>query len=214
MFKKILIGLVVVIAALCIVVATRPDTLHIERTATVAAPVEFVFPLVNDFHHWGSWSPWEKLDTSMKKEFEGGPGVGAKYHWVGNDKVGEGRMTITESKPNEKVVINLEFLKPFAMTSNVTFTFKPAGPGTQVLWASDGNQNFMAKGYGLFVNMDQLVGKDYEAGLAAMTPAAAGEVQKAVVTEAAMKAAAAAAMPSPSPAPAAPPPPPAKKPKK
>jgi hypothetical protein len=211
MFKKILLALLVIIIGFVVVVFTRPDMLHIERTATVAAPPEFVVPLVNDFHNWDKWSPWEKLDSSMKKDFEGGPGVGAKYHWAGNDKVGEGRMTITASQP-DKVVLDLEFVKPFAAQSTVTFTFKPAGTGTQVVWASDGKQSFGAKAYGLFKNMDQMIGKDYEAGLAGMTApaqeaqkaAAAEAAKKAADEEAAKKAAAAAAAAAAPPPPAAP----------
>jgi hypothetical protein len=211
--KKVLLVLLVLIVGLVIVIATRPDNLHVERSATVGAAPQFVTPLVNDFHRWSEWSPWEKLDPTMKKEFEGGPGVGAKYHWAGNDKVGEGRMAIVSSQP-DKIVINLEFIKPWVATSTVTFTFKPEGAGTKVVWASDGKQSFPAKAFGLFKNLDQMIGKDYEAGLAAMTAPAAADAQKAAAAEAAQKAAAEAAQKAAAEAAqkaaAAPPPPPAK----
>jgi hypothetical protein len=208
--KKVLLVLVVLVAGLVAVVATRPDNLHIERSATIAAPPQYVAGLVNDFHRWSEWAPWDKLDPSMKKEFEGGPGVGAKYHWSGNDKVGEGKMSITTSQA-DKIVIELEFMKPFAATSSVTFTFKPEGSATKVVWASDGKQSFMAKGYGLVKNMDQMIGKDYADGLAAMAPIAVADAQKAAAAEAAQKAAAAeAAQKAAALAAATPPPVPAK----
>jgi uncharacterized protein YndB with AHSA1/START domain len=215
MLKKILIGLAVVIVLFLVVVATRPDTFHVERSGTVNAPPEAVFAVINDFHHWGEWSPWEKLDPAMKKDYEGGPGVGAKYHWAGNDKVGEGRMTITDAHAPDKVAIKLEFMKPWEATNATTFTLKPAGAGTSVTWAMDGNQNFMAKAFGLFMNMDSMIGKDFEQGLANLNAPAGAEAKKEA-DEAAAKAAAAAAaaQPSPSPAPVAPPPVPAKKGKK
>ncbi len=200
MVKKILLGLVALIVVFLIVVATRPDTFHVERSAIVSAPAEAVFPLIADFHRWSDWSPWEKLDATMKKDFDGGPGVGGKYHWVGNDKVGEGRMTITDAHAPDKVVIKLDFIKPFEANNVTTFTMKPAGPGTQVTWAMDGAQNFMSKAFGLFMNMDQMIGKDFESGLSTLSSAAAGEAKKQADEEAARNAAAA---PSPSPAPAA-----------
>ena len=152
----------------------------------------------------------------MKKEFEGGPGVGAKYHWAGNDKVGEGRMTITAATP-DKVALDLEFIKPWTAQSAVTFTFKPEGNGTKVTWASDGKQSFGAKAFGLFKNMDQMIGKDYEEGLANMNAPAAADAKKAADAEAAKKAADEAAAKkaadeaaAKAAAAAAPPPPPAK----
>jgi len=216
MFKKILLALVVIVIALVVVIATRPDNLHIERSANIAAAPQFVQPLVNDFHRWAEWSPWEKLDPTMKKEIEGGPGVGSKYHWAGNDKVGEGRMEIITSQP-DKVALNLEFIKPWTAQSTVNFTFKPEGAGTKVTWASDGKQSFGAKAFGLFKNMDQMIGKDYEEGLANMNAPAAADAKKAADAEAAKKAADEAAAKkaadeaaAKAAAAAAPPPPPAK----
>jgi uncharacterized protein YndB with AHSA1/START domain len=212
MLKKILIGLGVLIVLFVVIVATRPSVVHIERTATMSVPPEAVFPLINDFHNWAKWSPWDKRDPAMKKDYEGGPGQGAKYHWAGNDQVGEGRMTITESHPNDKIAIQLEFIKPMEGTNTSWFTLAPAGKGTKVVWAGDFNMNFMGKAFGMFMNMDEMVGKDFENGLAQLDATAAADVKKQA-EEAAAKLA--AAQPSPSPAPAAPAPAvPAKKKKK
>jgi len=137
--------------------------------ATIGAPAPVVFAQVNDFHNWDAWSPWAKIDPAMKKTHEGAPaGTGAIYTWAGNDQVGEGRMTLTESRPNELVRIKLEFMKPFASTADTEFTFKPAGDQTAVTWSMAGEKNFMAKAFGLFMNMDKMIGDDFEKGLAQM----------------------------------------------
>lgn len=173
MLRKILIGLAAIVVVLALVVATRPPTFHIERSITMAAPPDLAFAEVNDFHAWPGWSPWEKLDPGMKKTFEGAPsGAGSVYSWVGNDKVGEGRMTIERSDKPSLVSIKLEFLKPFAATNQATFTFVPAGAGTKVTWAMDGRKNFMAKAFHMVMDMDKMVGGDFERGLIAMKAAA------------------------------------------
>jgi hypothetical protein len=169
MIKKILFGLVVIVVVLVIVIALQSSTYHVERTATINAPAPVVFAQVNDFHNWNAWSPWAKLDPSMKQTFEGAPaGNGAIYTWSGNKEVGEGRMLITESHPSDLVKIKLDFLRPFAATSNTVFTFKPEGNGTKVTWAMDGDKNFIAKAFHLFMNIDKMVGSDFEKGLAQM----------------------------------------------
>ncbi len=179
MFKKILIGLVVIIGGLCAFIATRPSAMHIERTVTVAAPAEVAFAQVNDFHNWKAWSPWEKLDPTMKTTFSGAPtGPGAHYAWVGNKEVGEGAMTITSAQPNEKVVIKLEFIKPWTATNIVTFGFKGTGDSTAVTWAMDGEQNFMMKAMGVFMNMDKMIGDDFDKGLADLKKAAEADAKK------------------------------------
>src|ERR1044071_3437963 len=143
MLKKILIGLGAAFALLLIVIALQPPTFHIERSTTMAAPPDVAFAQVNDFHAWSAWSPWEKLDPGMKRTFEGSPsGAGAVYSWIGNDKVGEGRMTMQTSQKPSFIAIKLEFIKPFAATNTATFTFVPAGEGTKVTWAMDGEKNF------------------------------------------------------------------------
>src|SRR5882757_5057016 len=169
MLRKILIGVAAVIVVFVVVVATRPAAFHIERSASVAAPPEVVFAQVNDFHAWSAWSPWEKLDPQLKRSYEGAAaGPGSMYGWTGNDKVGEGRMTIEKSDKPSLVVIKLEFLKPFAATNTATFTFDRAPEGTKVTWAMDGTNNFMAKAASLFMDMDKMIGGDFDRGLAAM----------------------------------------------
>jgi hypothetical protein len=175
MMRKLLIAIVVLAVVLIGVVATRPATYHVERSATIDAQAATVFPKINDFHNWKEWSPWEKLDPNMTTEFGGADaGTGATYHWVGNKDVGEGRMTITESQPHEKVVIRLEFLKPWPATSTTTFTLTPAATGTQVAWAMDGKNDFTAKAMSLFMSMDQMIGKDFEKGLASLKTVSEG----------------------------------------
>lgn len=169
MLKKILIALVVIVIVFVIVVAMQPTDFRITRSATIAATPEIVFAQVNDFHKWEAWSPWGKLDPAMKQTYEGAPaGTGAIYSWEGNSDVGAGRMTITESRTNEAVVIKLEFIKPFAAVNDTEFNFKPEGNQTAVTWTMSGKNNFMSKAFCLFVNMDKMVGADFEKGLAQM----------------------------------------------
>ncbi|MFL5352942.1 SRPBCC family protein [Archangium sp.] len=194
MLKKILLGVAVVLVALCGVIAMQPSTYSVQRSATFKASPDVAFALVNDFHHWSEWSPWDKLDPNQKVTFEGAAtGMGAKYGWSGNDKVGEGRMTIEESKANELVRIKLEFIRPFESTSPTTFTFAPAAEGVTVTWKMDGTNNFMGKAFSLFVNMDAMLGKDFDNGLAAMGKVAEAETKKRAEALAAEKAAAEAA---------------------
>ena len=167
MLKKIVIALAAIVAIFVIAVALQPADFRVERTTTIAAPQADVFAKVNDFHKWDAWSPWAKLDPNMKTNFEGAPaGNGAVYSWTGNSDVGEGRMTITDSQPGELVKIKLEFIKPFAGTSATVFNFKPQGNQTAVTWTMDGDNNFVGKAMCLFINMDKMVGGDFERGLA------------------------------------------------
>jgi len=173
MIKKILLGAIVVIvlvvAIFCVVVAMQPSHYHIERSATMNAPAPVVFNQVNDFHKWDAWSPWAKLDPNIKTTYEGAPaGTGAMYSWTGNSQVGEGRMTITDSKPAELVKIKLEFVKPFAAINATNFMFTSQGNQTGVKWTMDGDNTFVGKAFGLFMNMDKMVGGDFEKGLAQM----------------------------------------------
>jgi carbon monoxide dehydrogenase subunit G len=169
MLKKILLGLAALIVVFAVVVALQSPHFHIERTASISAPPATVFALVNDFHRWDAWSPWAKLDPAMKTTFEGPAiGTGSIYSWAGNEKVGEGRMTLTESRPNESIKIKLEFIKPFASVCDTAFTFKPQGGQTGVTWAMDGEKNYIAKAFCLFMSMDRTVGGDFERGLAKM----------------------------------------------
>lgn len=167
MLKKLLLGLVVLSALLVVVVATRPAAFRIERSTQINAPADVVFAQVNDFKRWDAWSPWAKLDPNMITTIDGAPhGVGATYAWSGNNQVGEGRMTITESRPNEKVGVKLEFIKPWQATNTATFLFDSQGQATKVTWVMEGTNTFMGKAVGLFVDMDAMIGKEFEKGLA------------------------------------------------
>ena len=167
MLKRLAIAVVVIVALFAAIVAMRPADFRIARSRMLAAPPEVGHAYVNDFHKWPEWSPWEKLDPNMKREISGPPsGPGASYGWSGNDKVGEGRMTITESRPPQNVTIRLEFLKPFTSTSTAQFELAPSGSGTQVTWAMRGKKNFLAKAFTVFMDMDKMVGSDFERGLA------------------------------------------------
>jgi hypothetical protein len=169
MLKKILIGLVAIVAVFAVVVALQPSEYRVARSTTVSAPAPDVFAQVNDFHNWDAWSPWAKLDPAAKATFEGPPaGQGAVFAWSGNDKIGEGRMTLTESRPAELVRIKIDFVKPFAGTSTSEFTFKPAGNQTAVTWIMSGQNNFIARAMCLFVSMDKMLGGEFEKGLAQM----------------------------------------------
>lgn len=154
-------------------VATRPSAFRIARSLTIDASPEALFGLINDFHEWVRWSPYEKLDPTMSKTYEGAAsGVGAVYRWRGNNKAGEGSMTIAESVPSSRVTISLSFLKPFAATNKAIFTLEPVGAATRVTWAMEGENAFPAKLFGVVMNMDELVGKAFASGLAAMADAA------------------------------------------
>jgi uncharacterized protein YndB with AHSA1/START domain len=173
MLKKILLGLLAVIALLAIVVQMQPDSYNVTRTATIGAPPERVFPLVNDFRQWDRWSPWAKLDPNAKMIYSGAPsGVGAINEWDGNGEAGAGRMTIRESIPNEKIGIDLEFTRPFESKSLTEFQFRPGGAGTEVVWTMSGENNFLGKAFCLAMGgMDKAIGPDFEKGLAQMKSA-------------------------------------------
>ena len=169
MLIKTLIALAGIAIVVVVVVASRPAQFRVARTARIAAKPPAVFAQVNDFHQWDAWNPWAKLDPAMKQSYAGAPaGVGAVYTWAGNSQVGEGRMTVTESRPSELIRIKMEFLKPFASTSTAEFTFRPEGDHTVVTWSMDGRNNFMAKAIHLVMNMDRMIGGQFEKGLAQM----------------------------------------------
>jgi len=175
MLTKILIALAVIVIGFVVIVAMRPSEYRVARTVTISAPAPVAFAQVNDFHKWDAWNPWAKMDPAMKQTYEGAPaGVGAIYTWTGNKQVGEGRMTLTESRPPELIRINLEFLKPFAATSTAEFTFRPDGQRTAVTWSMVGSLNFVAKVVHLFVGMDRMIGANFEKGLADMKSVAEG----------------------------------------
>lgn len=167
MFKKILIGLILAILVLVIVVAMRPDNFRIERSATIAAPPSVVFSKVNDLHEFQKWSPWAKMDPAAKVTYAGpSAGVGSSFSWVG-PKTGEGTMALSESKPDEYLLFQLQFRKPFESNSTADFTFKPDGAnGTVVTWGMSGTHNFVFKAVGLFMSTDKMFGENFEQGLA------------------------------------------------
>jgi hypothetical protein len=169
----ILLAIGIPLGLLALYVATRPSHFRIARSRTINASASTVFGLIQDFHGWEHWSPWEKLDASMKKTY-GGPaaGKGASYHWVGNNKVGEGKMTITDAVENARVEVDLQFIKPFAARNKTTFTLDAEGDATRVTWAMEGERNFVMKAFGVFMNMDDMIGKDFDKGLDAMASAA------------------------------------------
>ena len=167
MFIKILIVVVIVLAAVLIFAATRPDTFRVQRATSIKAPPEKIFALIDDFHNWGSWSPYEKLDPAIKRTLSGAAsGKGAVYEWQGDSKVGQGRMEITDASAPSKVVIQLDFIKPFEAHNIAEFTLEPKGDSTNVTWAMHGPAPFVTKVIGLFCNMDKMIGKDFETGLA------------------------------------------------
>lgn len=173
MFKKILAGLVVVIAAFAAYVAMQPDVLVVERQLTVNAPPSKVFAQIDDLHRWDAWSPWAKIDPNAKIAFEGpASGKGASFKWSGNEKIGEGSMTIVDSRPDEAVDIRVDFSKPFENTSSSKFELKPEGAGTHVTWRMSGEQNFIAKAICVVFNGKKMMGNEMDKGLAGLGVAA------------------------------------------
>lgn len=167
MLRKALVALGALVVVLVVVVALQPSQYRITRTTTIAAPPAAVFAQVNDFHNWRAWSPWEKIDPAMKRDYLGATvGAGAMYAWAGNREVGEGRMTLIESRPSELISIKLEFFKPMAGVSMAEFRFEPAGANTVVTWSMSGEKNFMAKAIHLVLNMDTMIGGNFDKGLA------------------------------------------------
>ena len=157
------------IAAVLAFAATRPGAFTIQRSTSINAPPERIFALINDFRSWAQWSPYEKLDPAMTRTFSGAPaGVGAVYAWSGSGKAGAGRMEITDAPAPSKVTIKLDFSKPFEAHNVAEFTLNPRGAATDVAWAMRGASPFMFKLMGLFLNMDKMIGRDFETGLAQM----------------------------------------------
>lgn len=180
MLKKIGIGVSAVIGLFLVVVALQPAKFRIERSADIDASAAVVFPYVNDLHAWDGWSPWAKLDPAMKKTFSGAPkGKGAVYAWSGNDQVGSGRMEIVDLRENAEVTIKLDFLTPMEATNMTVFKLVPRGAGVTVNWSMTGENNFMGKAFGLVMDMDKMVGADFEKGLAELKRQAESKAQAA-----------------------------------
>lgn len=173
MVKKVILGILtlilVVLVVISVAIAMQSEDLKVIRSATMNANPAQVFEQVNDFHKWDAWSPWVKIDPNMKATFSGpASGTDASYSWAGNDDVGEGKMVIRASHPTEHIAIDLEFIKPFAAKNVSEFTFKPDGVKTNVTWTMTGKKNFIMKGFCLVMDMDKMVGADFEKGLAQM----------------------------------------------
>jgi uncharacterized protein YndB with AHSA1/START domain len=167
----IAVVLALAIAVVLILAATKPDTFSVRRAATVKAPPEKIFSLINDFHQWGTWSPWENKDPAMKRSYSGAQsGKGAIYAWDGNKNVGSGRMEILDASQPSKIVIKLDFFKPFEAHNTAEFTMLPQGDAsnatTDINWQMHGPAPFMSKVMQVFMNVDRMVGKDFEIGLA------------------------------------------------
>lgn len=188
--KKVVIVLVALIAVLAGFVATRPDSFKVERTQTIQAPADVVFARVADFHQWSSWSPWAKKDPAMKVTYEGVPGqVGSSYAWSGNDDVGAGKMTILEAKAPQSLKIQLDFLKPMKITHQVEFHFTAAPPNTTVSWVMNGHNTFLGKAFTLVMDMDKMIGPDFELGLSQLKSVSEAEARRLAAAAAAAAAA-------------------------
>lgn len=169
MIAKILLTLAVLIGIFLVVAAFQPAEFRVERSVTISSPAAAPFAQINDLHKWLEISPYAKLDPDTRYTFEGPPaGVGASMAWVGNSKVGEGRMKITEVRANELVIMRLDFIKPFASTAMVDFTFNAAGDQTIVTWSMAGQKVFVTKAMGLIMSMDKMLGAQFEEGLASL----------------------------------------------
>ena len=173
MIKTIGIVVVILIAAVLIFAATKPDSFSVQRATSIKAAPEKIFALLDDFHNWGVWSPWEKMDPSMKRTFNGpANGKGSVYEWEGNSKVGQGRMEITDASAPSQVTIKLDFIKPFEGHNVAEFVLEPKGDSTNVTWTMRGPSPYIAKLMSVFFSMDSMIGKDFEAGLANLKAAA------------------------------------------
>ena len=173
MLKKILLVIALLIVVVLVIAAFKPSDFNVQRTATIQASPEKIFPLINDYHNWPQWSPWEKLDPNMKRTMTGPQsGTGAVYEWEGNSKAGQGRMEITESVPSSKVGIKLDFIKPMEGHDQVQFNLQQSGNATTVTWTMTGPMSYPAKVMTVFVSMDKMIGSDFETGLANMKAAA------------------------------------------
>ena len=161
------IVLAIAVAIVLILAATKPDTFSVQRATSVKASAEKIFPLINDFHQWGTWSPYEARDPTMKRSYSGSAnGVGAIYGWDGNKNIGSGRMEILDAAAPAKIVIKLDFFKPFEAHNTAEFTMLPQGDATNVTWVMHGPASFISKLMQVFMNIDRMVGKDFEIGLA------------------------------------------------
>jgi hypothetical protein len=175
MALTIMLVVLVLVGVVLAIAATKPNEFAVQRTARIRATPDRIFPHIADFRRWEAWSPWERLDPAMRKTHSGAAsGPGSVYEWEGNSKVGTGRMEITQVTPPTGATVKLDFLKPFEAHNTATFTLVPAGDGTDVTWRMHGPSPFVTKVMGIFFNMDNMVGKDFERGLANLKSVAEG----------------------------------------
>jgi len=177
----IFILLTLFIIAILAYATTRPNAFRIERSTIIQAPQEKVFHLINDFHQWQAWSPWENIDPTMQRTYSGTTqGVGTIYAWEGKGKVGAGRMEITSARPSSVIIIQLDFIKPFEAHNIAEFTLTPQGQNTELTWAMHGPSPYISKLMGVFFNMDRMIGRDFEKGLNSMKLIAEAQASNSV----------------------------------
>ncbi|MFT3925545.1 MAG: SRPBCC family protein [Myxococcales bacterium] len=178
------LGLVAAGAGVAFMASRKPDNFSISRRALLKASPEALFPLVNDFHRWTTWSPWEKFDPNLQRTYAGPElGVGASYEWSGNNQAGSGKMTIQESTPNQRIIIELVFTKPMAATNRTEFLFTPKDGGTEVSWTMSGTNSFVKKLFLVFIDMEKFVGPQFEEGLKSLERVASGGGEKQLSSE-------------------------------
>jgi len=190
MIKKVFVGVILVFGGVLAFAAFQPAEYRVERSAEIAATPAVVYDQIDDFESWKAWSPWEKLDPDMKKTFSGPKtGVDASYAWQGNQEVGKGEMKVVQAEPPSSLMMELHFIEPFEATSEVGFVLKPVGADkTQVTWSMAGHNNFVARIFGLFMDMEGMIGADYEKGLAALSTVSVAAQAEAHKAEAEVKA--------------------------
>lgn len=169
MINAILGGLFLLVVVVLIYAATKPDTFRVERSISIKAPAEKIFPLIDDFHRWEQWSPWEKVDPALKRTYSGAAsGQGAAYAWFGNKEIGQGKMEIIESTPPTRLLIKIDFLVPFEAHNTVEFTLRAQGDSTVLSHAMFGPSPYLARLMGLFFSMDKMIGDKFEEGLGSL----------------------------------------------
>lgn len=177
MFTILALLVAAAIVTLLIIVAGKPDSFRLQRSITIQTPAEAIYPLIDDFHNWPQWSPWEKMDTTMQRTYSGETaGAGAVYDWTGTGKAGTGRMVIKEAVPSSRILIALDFFKPFKASNMAEFTLQPQDGATVVTWAMYGPSPFISKLMSTFFNMETTVGPDFEAGLQSLKTISEGHL--------------------------------------
>lgn len=180
MLKKVLGGLAVIVAGFLAFVAMRPAHYHVERSVSINAPADVIYAELEDLRKWAAWSPWDKIDPNVKKNFSGPEhGVGASYTWEGNREVGKGKLTISSAEPAKHIVYKLEFIEPMASVAEADMKIAQAGErANKLTWGMDGDNNFVGKMFGVFMDMDKMIGSDFERGLTNLKGIAESEAQK------------------------------------